>query len=483
MIVTDETASIVAVNRKAAESLGYTIEELETLSVADIDVLWGKETLDVSIAQHLARGKTVVQPGRQRRKDGGEFDVEVRVSMVVHNGRVLFVSVIQDRVASSVFLDELRSKEAQWLQARRLESLGLYAAGAVHDLNNFLTPVLLEAESLAKDLPDPSVQGRVEVILSAVQMARDVIEPLLCAAGSGTRGSEVIDLSGTLRSLEALLRSSLSDEVVLSMELPREAVRVRADARRVAQAVLNLVLNARDAMKAKGGRLRLSLEARRPVAEGRALRGGRLPAGDYAVVEVADEGEGIAPQDLVRVFKPFFTTKTPGHGTGLGLASVQEAMTHLGGAAEVTSVVGEGTTFELFFPIEVGPQSSTEAAPGPRAVLLIEEDEAVRSAMVACLQRLNYRTYEVSDVRAALRCLETLDDEIECVISTLEAADGDEDTLFTALRAAGYELPLIFTTPEPLSDPTKRTSYGYPVLRKPFVLPELERALATVRPV
>ncbi|MEO1227764.1 MAG: ATP-binding protein [Myxococcota bacterium] len=480
IIISDEVGAIVGANRKAAVDLGYSIEELTRLTIPDVDVAWRPASLGFAMAQHAASGSSFTILGRHRRKDGSEYDVEIRSTVFDDRGRVRCVAVVRPLSDQTAFREQLKHKEAQLAEARRLESLGLYSVGVAHDLGNLLTPVILEAEGLKSEEMGESTREGLDVILSATKLAQELIDGLMAFARQSSGCTEPVDLSKLIRGLEGLLKAILRRDIALEVSLPRRPVMVHADAHRVAQSLLNLAVNARDALRG-AGRFRVTLEPCRRLGEERDVRGGRLPAGWYAIVRVEDDGPGMAPELLERVFEPFVTTKLGGRGAGLGLATVRDVMVQHRGAVDVTSTVDEGTTFELFFPNELGVEESPFPAARERAsrgcLLVVEGDGEVRKALARCLRDLGYRVREAVDGRDGLRRLEQLDEPVDLVIADVAPSELSGEGLFEFVRTSGRELPFVFTTADPPPSPIAASLYGYAILSKPFSPRELDSAV------
>lgn len=480
------SGQILDANEKASESLGYTVAELRTLAIPDIDSHWSGASIDAGVAVHLEDRKLIHVTGRHRRKDGSEFDVEVRVQLFEHEGETRFIAVARDLTEIQAYREELRRKEAQLAEARRLESFGLYAGGVMHDLSNVLTPILMEAEVLQRELQGEVYEEALNMILEASRLARDLVLRLLAFSGRKQVTIEPTDLSATLRSLEALLRSLTRTEIELEIQVPRRPVVVSADPSRVAQAVLNLAVNAQGAIDGPG-RIRVSLDACRRIETSVRLQGGHLAAGWYAVIRVEDDGPGISRDVIGLLFDPLFTTKLSRGGLGLG--TVQDIMREHSGGAHVDSQPGQGTIFELFFPNELslgpgqGPKGRLRlVSDPPSSVLVVDDNEGVRVSLARCLEGLGYQVWRAVDGPDALRQLEQMAFEVDLVLTGSKLPGCGGEALLEASRAAGARTAYIFMSTDPLPPGAPRSLYGYPVLAKPFSLADLESAVrATLR--
>jgi len=307
--------------------------------------------------------------------------------------------------------EALRETEARLQQAQRLESVGRLAGGVAHDFNNMLSVILGEAAILAAELPpDHPGQTSVREITLAGERSRDLTRQLLAFSRKQAISPRVVNLNSLVESTRPALVRLIGEDVTLSFE-PGPGLRpVRLDPGQFDQVLVNLVLNARDAMAGKGGRLVLATAnvgvggAAGPTVEG-------LPTGDYVLLAVSDEGHGMSADTLAHLFEPFFTTKSEGRGTGLGLATIYGIVRQNGGAIQVESAPGSGTTFRIYLP-SVAEQTEPEVRPAAppargRGTILLAEDEApVRRTTRKLLESFGYRVLEAAsgeEVLAAAR--------------------------------------------------------------------------------
>ncbi|GAB4257947.1 PAS domain-containing protein [Deferrisoma sp.] len=411
---------------------------------------------------------------------GGPYELEYRVHDAKGELRwVLDVGRAVDgpggRRLEGVLFDvtERRALEAQLTHSQRMEALGRLAGGVAHDFNNLLTAVSGYAEMLARRVRGNEKGERAaREILKAVDRAADLTRQLLTFSRRQKVEPRVLHLNETLRDLAGMLERLLGEDVRLHLELGSGVGTVKADPGQLEQVVLNLAVNARDAMP-RGGDLRIRTRAARD-ADGTPV----------AVIEVEDTGEGIAPEIRDRIFEPFFTTKAEDRGTGLGLATVYGIVTQAGGRVEVESEVGRGSTFRVVWPAASGaaaesaPRAAAEAAAGDgRAVALVEDDPAVRDLAADCLRELGYRVLSFStgeEAEAGLAREANLDLLVTDVV--MPGMRGPE--LLRRLRRRWPELPAVFVSGhagDQLADlETDRALF----LQKPFRLADLEAAVA-----
>ena len=340
----------------------------------------------------------------RRRKDGVRFPVQMDLVGVCDAAGIPLYTIasVQDITERKRSLQERSRLEAKLQQAQKLESIGRLAGGVAHDLNNLLTPVLVYAEMLEWELEgNAGQQEEVRAILQASTSAQKLIWQLLAFSRKQTLELVPIELNGLLVELEEMLRRNAGNGVAVEFELALSLPPVLANAGQLEQVVMNLVLNARDAMPS-GGRLwiRTSLEKLSEERDG-------LPAGGYALLEVADTGCGIRPEDLPRIFDPFFTTKGPGKGTGLGLSTVYGIVRQHKGHITVSSRAGHGSCFRVLLPFieeeaaEPEVMEACSAVPHPK-VLVVEDDDLVRKLTVHALEQKGYVAADAQSGEEAL---------------------------------------------------------------------------------
>ena len=299
--------------------------------------------------------------------------------------------------------------EDQLLQAQKMEAVGELAGGIAHDFNNLLLVILGQCQLISKQIdPTSAIYGRFQEIQSAAERAKWLTAQLLIFGRHKTRELHVIDPNvEVIMELRGLLERLIGDDIILVTRLSPTSGRVRADRGLLQQAIMNLCLNARDAMPT-GGTLTIATE-NVEVSESSAHQNLDIPSGFYLMLSVKDTGVGIDAVIQAHIFEPFFTTKEPGKGTGLGLAMVQSVVTEIGGYVAVKSEVGRGSTFKVFLPVvEHADQvktakSAEEIAPrGSETVLLVEDARGVRTVIRDYLESGGYSVVEVETSRRAL---------------------------------------------------------------------------------
>nr|WP_309502199.1 ATP-binding protein [uncultured Roseovarius sp.] len=342
---------------------------------------------------------------RVKREDRDTF-LQVTLNRASEEGRTVLIAVLNDAT-------ELKSLEAQFVQSQKMQAIGQLAGGVAHDFNNLLTAISGHCDLLLlrHDQGDSDYNDLVQINHNA-NRAASLVSQLLAYSRKQTLRPEVMDLRDAMSDLTHLLNRLVGEKVILSLTHDPALWSIRADKRQLEQVVMNLVVNARDAMP-EGGEIRLTTEnvtLTAPLARDRAV----VAPGRYVKVTVADEGEGIAPDKLQKVFEPFFTTKRTGEGTGLGLSTAYGIVKQTGGFIFVDSEFGAGSQFFLLLPahdpVEDKPESTVEPmpddAPAGGVVLLVEDEAPVRAFASRALQMRGFTVLEAESAEDALELLE-----------------------------------------------------------------------------
>jgi len=353
-----------------------------------------------------------------------------------------------------------RVVQQQRHQQERLASVGQLAAGIAHDFNNIMAVILLYADLSIQMLdraPD-TVRERLEIIVNQAHQASELIQQILDFSRRSTLERQVMDLAPFLKEQCKLLERTLPEHIRVIFESPPGMCYVNGDPTRLQQVMVNLALNARDALP-EGGELRVTLD-RLTFSESRDAPMPELPAGAWVRWSVMDTGTGIEEEVRPHIFEPFFTTKAPGAGSGLGLPQVHGIITQHEGAIDVTTHVGKGTRFDLYLPAltsacELEPLLESETEPvrgGAERILIVEDNPSVRRALEGTLRALNYRVFTVANGREALDWMRHHVDEVDLVLSDVVMPEMGGRALLHALRAERLSLPVVLLTGHPMHD-------------------------------
>jgi len=350
-------------------------------------------------------------------------------------------------------ITERKQLEDQFRQAHKMEAVGRLAGGVAHDFNNVLTVIRAQTEFLLADLPaDDPRRGEVLEIQSAADRAATFTRQLLAFSRRQLLQPEVLELNEIITGMEMMVRRLVGEDVVLLTKLDPQIPRVLADPGQLQQVIMNLVVNARDAMP-RGGTLLIET-AIVELDEHYPRQHPTAKPGVHVVLVVTDTGCGMDPATRSRIFEPFFTTKEPGKGTGLGLSTVYGIVKQSGGHIWVYSEVGRGTTFKLYFPPHYG---ATKAVPVERAVpppalasgatiLLVEDERPVRSTVRRLLERHGYRVLEAANGLDALELVTSRAGEINLVLSDMVMPGMGGTELAGRVRAIAPKLPVLLMT-------------------------------------
>lgn len=389
----------------------------------------------------------------QRREWTGERRVHTHAGRVIDvrlRARVFPSPPARATAVMFVITDITESKqlEAQFLRAQRLESLGALASGVAHDLNNILTPILISAEMLRPLAVDPEDHRTLQLLNDSARRGADIVQQLLLFGRGSDSPRSPLSVGGTIKEVGKMMRGTFPKNIVLSIQAPADLWLVEADRTQLHQVVLNLCVNARDAMP-QGGRLTAVAENVQ-VDEAFSRRHGGERTGPHVRLQIMDTGTGIAPEHLEKIFDPFFTTKPAGQGTGLGLATVLGIIRSHQGFLDVHSVVGKGTTFDLYLPAAtssvataVGDADGRPPLGQDELILLVEDEENIRSMLQRALNQHRYRVLVASDGAEALGVFAGHAAEVKLVITNVSMPVMDGARMVRELRRLDPKLPVI----------------------------------------
>src|ERR1044072_7919078 len=374
-----------------------------------------------------------------------------------------------------------------------MDMVGQLAGGIAHDFNNVLSAIMMATDFLlnAHKPTDPSF-GDIMQIKQNANRAASLVRHLLAFSRRQPLRPQVLDFGETLSDLTILLRRLLGEKVTLEMVHGRDLWHVKADVSQLEQVVVNLAVNARDAMP-KGGKLTVRT-ANVTAEECKAFSYKPLPAADYVTVEVKDTGTGIPREIGDKIFEPFFTTKETGKGTGLGLSTVCGIVKQTNGYIFVDSMVGEGTTFRIFLPrhipvagevaepAQADKAAQTKAATdltGRGTILLVEDEEGLRGLNARGLTSRGYTVLEAGNGVEAIEVIESHKGEVDLVVSDVVMPEMDGPTLATKLRTRNPNLKIIFVSgyAEDAFEKNLPDDVKFNFLPKPFTLKQLVAAV------
>jgi PAS domain S-box-containing protein len=429
-----------------ADWFGKTNHELWPESVADQLHASDQAALD---------GKDISQRTQTLQLPGGNVHQVVCSKFVMQDedGRQLVGGIAVDVTEQRLAAEALRQKDEQLRQAQKMEAVGRLAGGIAHDFNNLLMVIMGYSDMLLANHQSLGERDEeyLHEIARAAGRAATLTRQLLAFSRKQVLDPRTIDLNAVLAGIETMLRRLIGEDIVFRTTLAPDIAKVWLDPGQLEQVIVNLVLNARDAMP-QGGRLDIQTENVEVTADQAALCEG-LKCGQYVKLSVTDNGCGIQEADKSRIFEPFFTTKAPGKGTGLGLSMVYGIVNQSGGAVAVESQVDRGTTFNVFFPAlpvdaTVACQSQVERAElrGTETVLLVEDEASVRSLTRIALQAYGYNVLEACDAQDAARISQTHRGKIDLIVTDVVMPQLGGPQLVELLRERRPEMKVIYVS-------------------------------------
>ncbi len=482
IVITDAQGVVEWANPAFSTLTGYGLEEACGRNTRDLlksgqqAAAFYAELWDTISAGHVWHGELV-----NRRKDGTLYTEDMTITPL-HGAR----GEIQRFIAIKQDITGRKALESQLLRSQRMESIGRLAGGIAHDLNNILAPVLLAPPLLRAAIHDPDTRELVDLVEASTQRGAEIIRQLLTFS-RGLKGERIpLHLALLVREMYAIMRETFPKNITLHLDLPAGIPPVTGDTTQLHQVLMNLCVNARDALP-DGGELTLSLEAvTLDPADAATIPDGR--PGRFVVLGVGDTGTGIEPKILDRIFDPFFTTKPVGKGSGLGLSTSLGIVRSHAGFIQVRSAPGQGTLFRIFLPISVTLTAPADnvllAAPqlpqGHGEQVLVVDDEAhLRHMARKILEGNGYRVLEAQDGAEALRLLESSREPPQVVLTDLLMPHMDGPTLIRQLRQlpAPPRIVAMGGLPPPPEDLRELGLTAGRFLHKPFDTPALLNAL------
>ncbi|HVM43258.1 MAG TPA: PAS domain S-box protein [Gemmatimonadales bacterium] len=474
--------TVITANQALARILGYRSPD-ELIGVKVGAAFYRRPADRETMLREMQRGERFENlEAEWRRRDGSPLTVRLSGRTVrAPEGAVEGYEVIIEDIT------ERRTLEAQLRQAQKMEAVGQLAGGVAHDFNNLLTTILASSELLASGLP-PGTPHRddVAMIHQAAQRASELTRDLLAFSRRQALELQAVPLGGLVADFARLARRIVPEDVEVAVQVEAPGAVVRADPGAVEQILMNLVTNARDAMPG-GGTLRLVVGHGTLDEDDCRARGWGAP-GEYAVLTVADTGEGMDAQTQQHIFEPFFTTKPVGQGTGLGMAMVYGLVKQHGGFVSVYSEPGLGTTVRVYFPTVAEAPQAKRAAPsgeireGKETILLVEDDAILRRTAKRVLEKFGYTVVTATDGLDALNIIHLKATPADLIISDVVMPHASGPQLLTALRETGAAPRILFTSGYAARDVRERTTLdpSVPFLAKPWTIAELLRKVREV---
>ncbi len=423
VIVLDPTGAITQWSDAAQALTGYSAREMVgrafgVLSAAHVSERFELEQI---LREAVDSGDCHVE-GWKKRKDGSAFyAAQTFTALFDRNGACSGFTINLRDLTEPHWPGSLGDSEEQLRQGQRMEAVGRLASGIAHDFNNLLTAIQGHAQFLSEDLaPDHPSRADVRGILHSSERAAALTRQLLAFSRGHSMQPETVQLNDIVAAMERLLRRVIREDIAVESALEPALWPVRADPTQIEQILVNLIVNARDAMP-RGGRITIKT-GNAELATSYAEQHEEVEAGEYVMLAVSDTGVGMDRETQARIFEPFFTTKGPDEGTGLGLSTVLGIIKQMGGHIFVYSEPGQGTAFKIYLPraggsTHHGSTPKRDEAHGRESVLIVEDDDAVRALARRVLDTRGYRVWTCASAAEALEILEEQGAEIALLIT------------------------------------------------------------------
>ena len=433
---------------------GYTRDELMGMN--------NREYMDAETAKKAYKAyNEVYRTGRcikgyqwkTTRKDGTEGYVEVSVALIkdLKGKSIGFRGIVRDINERKQAEKEKARLEAQLQQSQKMEAVGTLAGGIAHDFNNILAIILGNAELASDDVPDwnPASNSLKEIRKASIR-AKDMVHQLLAFSRKADEESQPIDLAPIIKESMKMLRSAIPTSVEFKQHISDDPCNVLGDATQINQIVMNLVINAADAMSKEGGLLEVTL-AKIIFQEQITCSDWVLPPGAYVRLKVRDTGEGIEPKIIDRIFDPYYTTKEVGKGTGMGLSVVHGIVKRHGGGIRVESALGKGTVFEIYFPAlketagkEKEPEGEIKG--GSERILFVDDEKSMVNLNRQRLERLGYQVESTTKPEEALEWFKADPDQFDVIITDMTMPRMTGDRLAAEVLKIRPHMPVIICT-------------------------------------
>jgi PAS domain S-box-containing protein len=436
-----ETRKPVEFNDKAHENLGYTREEFTELRIEDYEIDQSTEEIQTRIRHFLNKDLYSFET-RHKRKDGQVRDMVVNSKCIHIHGKPYILSFLTDITERKKSEVERKALEKQLRQVQKMESIGTLAGGIAHDFNNILGIILGYAELVLVEVPGKknTLNKNVQQLIQAVDRAKRLVKQILTFSHQGDETPKPLEVNPIIKEALGMLRSTLPTTIDIQHYVQKESMTILGNPTEVHQILMNLCTNAAQAMQEKAGVLKVELKKIDPDT-----------GISYMLLTVSDTGDGIPPDILERVFDPYFTTKKPGEGTGLGLSVVHGIVKRYGGDIKIDTTPGKGTTVIVKIPLieaEVKPEEVLllDIPIGDETILLVDDEEALLGTFQKILEQLNYTVITVDNSPGALEIFRKTPSRFHLVICDMTMPQMTGIQLAGELLSLRPEIPIILCT-------------------------------------
>lgn len=471
---------VVWANRAAGQSAGKSEKALVGLSCKEI---WGHDGEPcTSCAVQKAKDTKMPQSSEKHTPDGRIWDMRA-YPILNDDGKVEALAAFGQEITEKKRAEEKRAQlEEQINQAQKLESIGRLAGGVAHDLNNLLSPILGYSEMLLQETgAADSGRGKLKEILKAGERARDLVQQLLAFSRKQMLEFKSVDLNALLKNFDQFLRRTIRENIDINIQLAPSLPLVKGDPGQLEQVIMNLAINAQDAMP-DGGKMIIETEVVE-LDESYAAENPDTARGPHVRLTVMDTGCGIDEETLATIFEPFFTTKEVGKGTGLGLATVYGIVKQHGGNVWAYSERGMGTTFKVYLPVsadgleeqEASSQSTLSGTEGAETILLVEDNNQVRELSRSVLEGKGYKVLTAETGQDAIKLLETHEGPIGLLLTDVVMPEMDGRRLFERISRLYPDIRVIYMSGYTVDVIAHHgvIDTGVNFLQKPFAIKDL----------
>ncbi len=476
---------IIDVNDVACNMLGYTKDELIGMEINKIDA--PESTVDVHyVVENLKAGRSVLFEQVHVTKNGTRIPVEVHTQTFEYRGSLAILSTVRDIRDRKLAEREKKQLERQLLQSRKMESIGTLAGGIAHDFNNILASMIGFTElALDEAQTGTTLEEHLQEVYAGGKRARSLVKQILAFARRSDEKLSLIQPSPIAKEVLKFMRHSIPTSIEIVSRIESESV-IMGNAIQLHQVLMNLCTNAAHAMEDAGGRLTVSL---RDVSSGSrdTFRAISLKPGDYIEIRVSDTGAGIAPEILDSIFEPYFTTKGPGEGTGMGLAVAHGIVESYGGKMTVDSLPGKGATFSIYLPVTRrrkadGPYDAVALPSGTESILFVDDEAAITKMNSQILERLGYSVTTCNSSAEALELFRSKPHDFDLVITDMTMPNMTGDQLAIEMMKIRKDIPVILCTgySRKVSDHTASQVGIRALAYKPMVKADLARMVRKV---
>ncbi|MCL7487768.1 MAG: PAS domain S-box protein [Desulfobulbaceae bacterium] len=448
----DMDGRIIDVNQRVCDTLGYSREELLSMTVEDIDTEADNDAYREQHWKKMPAGTPITFEGLHRRKDGSTFPVEVRAGLLELGDQKIIMALARDLSERIKAEKDKHLLESQLQQAQKMESIGTLAAGIAHDFNNILSPIYGYVELAQLKVRDnPELSEYLNEVRSAAHRAKDLVKQILTFSRQDSEKFSPVEVHVIIKEALKLLRSTIPSTIEIKQEIEPKCGYVLANPTQIHQVLMNLCTNAYHAMRESGGVLGVTLK-QVSISAGDFVRNINLRPGPYLMLEVSDTGTGMNKETLARIFEPYFTTKAQGEGTGMGLSVVHGIIKSHGGNITVYSEPGRGSTFRVYLPIMEGAESKEEESPtgplpsGAERILLVDDEKSVAKVEKDMLENLGYTVTISTSAPEALEHFRGQPDSYDLVITDMTMPKMTGDRLATEIMAIRPDIPVILCT-------------------------------------